>query len=94
MRYENGVWRYPTNFVQTEREPLRSWEPKKKADPFPMNYFVPNFGVDTDIKATQSHIDLLEKKLKHKWTPVQDENEKWVVPTESEFYINQGDEQI
>jgi len=34
-----------------------------------MNYFVPNFGVDKDIKNTLGHISAAEKRLNHKWTP-------------------------
>merc|ERR1719284_2382521 len=33
--------------------------------PGPMDYFVPNFGVDKDIIATQKHIADTEKKLGH-----------------------------
>ena len=35
----------------------------------PMNYFVPNFGVDRDIAATEKAIAAAEKKLKYTWTP-------------------------
>ena len=31
-----------------------------------VNYFVPNFGVDKDIKSTQKHLAASEDKLKHK----------------------------
>ena len=33
-----------------------------------VDYFVPNFGVDHDIKTTQAHIAETEKNLKHKFT--------------------------
>ena len=46
----------------------------------PMNYKVPNLGVDQDIKDTQSHTAAAEKRLKHKWTPKQDKNGVWLVP--------------
>ena len=35
----------------------------------PMNYFVPNFGVDKDILATERHIEAAEQKLDHSWKP-------------------------
>ena len=44
------------------------------------NYFVPNFGVDEDVKNTLAHVEAQEKRLKHKWTPKQDENGYWIVP--------------
>ena len=31
-----------------------------------MNYFVPKFGVDADIKANNENLSLVEKQLKHK----------------------------
>ena len=40
-----------------QREPLLSNIKKPNTDPgYPINYFVPNFGVDTDIIATQDHL--------------------------------------
>ena len=40
-----------------QREPLLSNIQKPNTDPgYPINYFVPNFGVDTDIIATQDHL--------------------------------------
>merc|ERR1719263_181490 len=36
--------------------------------PGPLDYFVPNFGVDKDIMATQKHIADSEKKLGHIFT--------------------------
>ena len=51
----------------------------KKAD-YPKDYFVPNFGLDKDILATQSIIEKLEKKH-GKWTPKQDDNGVWIVPS-------------
>ena len=35
----------------------------------PMNYFVPNFGLDTDVADTQSNIALAERTYKHKLYP-------------------------
>ena len=42
---------------------------KDERNPSKINYFVPNFGMDTDMIATKKHIKDSEKKLKHKWTP-------------------------
>jgi len=33
----------------------------------PMNYFVPNFGVDHDIKTSHESLDWAEQELNHKW---------------------------
>merc|ERR1719223_1150947 len=51
-----------------------------KAKGPPKDYPVPNFGVDEDVKMTQAHIAEQEKKLKHAWKPVKDENGMYVVP--------------
>jgi len=48
---------------------------------YPVDYKVPNFGVDQDIVHTQKHIKDAEKKLGHNWKPVQDVNGIWEVPT-------------
>jgi len=32
-----------------------------------MNYFVPNFGADRDMIATQEHASSQEARLGHKW---------------------------
>jgi len=41
---------------------------------------VPNFGLEEDVVDTLAHIKKEEKRLKHSWTPVQDENGVWIVP--------------
>ena len=41
--------------------------PDKKAKGHPVDYKVPNFGVDEDIKATHEHLAHAEEKLEHKW---------------------------
>jgi hypothetical protein len=46
----------------------------------PVDYKVPNFGVDEDIISTQKHVADQEKEKKHKWTPKQDDNGNWIVP--------------
>ena len=53
--------------------------------PAKIGYFVPNFGLDTDIVATQKHERDSAKKL-GKWTPKKDKDDKWIVPTESAFF--------
>jgi hypothetical protein len=62
----------------------RSWNytppTKEQKAGHPMNYFVPNFGIDEDIKITQNNIKSEEKRLKHEWKPVQDDNGVWIVP--------------
>ena len=42
--------------VKVDREPLLSWKPKEKKSPHPVDYKVPNFGVDSDILSTQASI--------------------------------------
>ena len=51
-----------------------------KKFPYPINYKVPNFGVDEDIINTQKHISDQEKAKNHVWKPKQDENGAWIVP--------------
>lgn len=53
---------------------------KKAKNPYPMDYFVPNFGLDKDILDTQKHVADQEKQKGHTWTPTQDENGHWDVP--------------
>ena len=79
--------------VQLDREPLLSWKPKVPKSHGPVDYFVPNFGKDHDIKASQTHEGNAESELKHEWTPVKDEKtEKWIVPTSSvDFRLNDED---
>lgn len=47
-----------------------------------MDYPVPDFGVDHDVKHTQDHIAQVEKTLGVTWNPDQDDDGKWIVPTE------------
>jgi hypothetical protein len=91
---EEAFWRLRPedrhfDFVQTdaeiEREPLLTWKPKDPKS-HPVDYFVPNFGVDHEIVATHKHMGDAEKRLKHKWVPKKDEDDKWVVPTEETFF--------
>lgn len=48
-----------------------------------MDYQVPDFGVDHEIKQTHDHIAQQEAILGVKWVPEQDADGKWVVPTEA-----------
>ena len=57
-----------TQASKVDREPLLTWKPKAPKT-HPMDYFVPNFGLDHDIISTQSHIKGQEARLKHTWTP-------------------------
>ena len=41
--------------VSVDREPLLTWAPTPPKG-HPIDYFVPNFGIDNDIKATDKHI--------------------------------------
>ena len=51
-----------------------------KKPPHPMNYKVPDFGMDHDIIDTQKHIADQEKAQGHTWVPTQDEDGHWNVP--------------
>jgi len=53
-----------------------------KHETYPMDYPVPNFGVDHDIAASQAHTDQVEKSMGYTWNPDQDDDGKWIVPTE------------
>ena len=58
-------------------------------DDFKMNYFVPDFGKDHDIKVSDANAELAEGILGHTFTPKYDEEKDvWVVPTEeAEFRL-------
>jgi len=45
----------------------------------PVDYYVPNFGLDADILVAQKNIADQEKKH-GKWSPKQDDNGVWLVP--------------
>ena len=46
-----------------------------------MDYFVPQFGVDHDIVASQAHEAASEASLAQKWELTKDEaSGKWIVP--------------
>lgn len=52
----------------------------KKKSAHPVDYKVPDFGVDADIIQTQKHIAEQEKKQNHKWVPKKDEEGNFIVP--------------
>ena len=56
------------NFNTDEGYKLLHYKGEDKM-PYDINYPVPNFGVDHDIKNTETDIELAEKQLKHKWNP-------------------------
>ena len=83
-----GTWNLPMNVqldAQVEREPLLTWAPTPKKS-HPMNYFVPNFGEDSDIKASKGHEAGASATLKHVWTPTKDKDGEWEVPTTTAFF--------
>jgi hypothetical protein len=49
-------------------------------DSHPKDYFVPDFGLEEDVVDTLNHVKKEEKRLKHEWKPVHDENGVWIVP--------------
>ena len=51
----------------------------EKPDGFKKDYFVPQFGLDEDVLATQDHI-AFQEKTHGVWTPTQDDNGAWNVP--------------
>jgi hypothetical protein len=59
--------------VQLESDPICSsagcsqYEHPKKKDSYPMNYVVPNFGVDQEIKDHNENIKKTEEQLGHVW---------------------------
>jgi len=94
-----GQWNLPQEAVQLDadmkREPLLTWRQTPKKG-HPVNYFVPNFGVDHDIAISQGNEATAEGKLGHQWTPVIDpETEKYIVPSpQIEFKLLQTESDI
>jgi len=82
----------PTN-VQVNSDPIcpSSGCPEKKYKGHPVDYPVPDFGVDHDILSTNEHLKNTETKLGHEWTPKWDEEkEKFIVPhVDAEFKLLQ-----
>lgn len=57
------------------REPLLTWAPTDPAS-HPVNYFVPDFGVDHDIAASQKFESEASSTLKTTWTPKWDDEKE------------------
>ena len=53
-----------------------------KVDEHPMDYPVPDFGIDHEIKASQEHEKAAAAAMGHEWHPDQDVDGRWIVPTE------------
>ena len=67
-----------------------SYTPKKdRPAPHPVDYFVPNFGLDQDIKNVHSSLANTEKKM-GAWNPVQDDNGVWMVPSADNSMYGKG----
>ena len=49
------------------RTPWYTQPPRGPKDDHPVDYPVPNFGQDKDIRDTMTHTDEAESRLKHKW---------------------------
>ena len=71
---------------------------------YKINYFVPDFGKDHDIRDQDGHVKSTESTLGHEWTPQRaDKKDKgshvwgtgdnrWVVPTASQdFWLTDDD---
>jgi len=57
------------------------WDLKKNDKPdHPINYKVPNFGMDQDIADSFASESSTSTQLGHKWEPRQDANGYWVTP--------------
>ena len=52
--------------VTIQREPLLTWAPKAPKS-HPVDYFVPNFGLDHEILGTQDSIRYEEKRQGVQW---------------------------
>ena len=65
---------------------ITPWSTRAGQRPAKVDYPVPNFGLDHDIKATHKHEKDIAKKLKVKWNPKQDKKGKWIVPTVDAFF--------
>ena len=66
--------------LKEQEDKLGVWN-LKEVDEIKRDYTVPNFGVDADILAAKASIASSETSLNHTWTPTQDENGFWEVPT-------------
>ena len=51
--------------LSIERDPLLTWAPTPPKGDHPVDYFVPHFGEDHDIKSTKKHIRDAEARFGH-----------------------------
>jgi hypothetical protein len=65
---------------------------KLAGDANPVNYKVPNFGIDQDIADSLASEKSTSETLDKKWNPTQDANGVWVVPQpiNNESYTYKG----
>jgi len=79
----HGAW----NVVQTQNEVNLKDDPicnssgctqykHPHKDSYPKDYFVADFGLDEDVKASQSHEKAAEGTVGHKWSPKWDEEDE------------------
>jgi hypothetical protein len=92
---DNGVWMVPgaadnhsysyKSLLQLQSDPIcDSTNPtclSKEDTDGKKDYRVPNFGMDHDIVGTHESIKSTEKTMGKSWTPTQDENGNWDVPS-------------
>lgn len=67
--------------TETERDPLLTWE-AKPAKTHPMDYFVPNFGIDGSIQSTFDSLAVAEKITGHHWQFVDPKDRPKPPPTD------------
>lgn len=87
----HGTWNIETVQLdsETDREPLLTWAPTPPKT-HPMNYFVPHFGEDADVKDSKAHEALAAGKVGSPWNPKKDEDGNWVLPSpQIEFKLMQ-----
>lgn len=60
-------------------EERREWKWHKPE--YPINYKVPNFGIDHDIETSQQNLANAEKLLKHQWKPEKNKEGAYVLPS-------------
>jgi hypothetical protein len=80
--------------LQLRREPLLSWTPKPTKG-HPVNYFVPNFGVDTDILDSHQNLKNTEEAMgKPLSTPARNGDGTWEVAIEGNESYNYANVQL
>lgn len=76
----SGIADTSENLDWAEKNLKHKWNYVKPGKGHPVDYVVPNFGVDQDIVDTQKQVAAAEATLGHAWVPVQDDNGYWGVP--------------